>query len=155
VKTLRSDNGQFIPISAMAMFVMVVFLVALVNIYKVSKEKLKLQNLAEAVALNMAGQQAQAYNTIADRNEWLNHMLPGIDSPSDTTNAAIETCQAFSARNPTAIPGISCVENPFDPQQNLAMARSRHIFLSRDGAIQYALSVYAVNEAQRKFIEAY
>ena len=46
-------SGQFMPISAMVMFSTVVFMVAVVNVYKVSQAKLKVQNLADAAALTI------------------------------------------------------------------------------------------------------
>src|SRR5882762_2190713 len=79
----RTERGQFVPISAMVMFAMVVFMFAVVNIYKVSRAKLQIQNIADGAALNLAAQQAQAYNTVSDRNEWLNHMTASIPSPTE------------------------------------------------------------------------
>ena len=71
-------SGQFIPISAMVMFTAVMFLVAVANIYKVTRAKLKVQNLADAVALNVASQMASSMNKVTDLNEFMNHMVaPG------------------------------------------------------------------------------
>ena len=54
MNAIRSRRGQFIPITAMIAFTTVVFLVAVMNVYKVAQAKLKVQNLADAVALNIA-----------------------------------------------------------------------------------------------------
>ncbi len=81
-KALRDTRGQFIPISAMVMFTIVVFMVAVVNVYKVSRAKLQAQNLADAAALHIAAQQAQVINHVIDRNEWLNHMGPTSQFPN-------------------------------------------------------------------------
>src|SRR4051812_15218864 len=109
--TLRSTRGQFVPISAMVMFTSVIFMIAMVNVYKVSRAKLKVQNLADAAALNLAAQQAQAYNVVSDRNEWMNHMIGGAPSPSDPQAPAnFRDCSVFNAANAVLIPGISCAE---------------------------------------------
>src|ERR1051325_10408989 len=58
--------GQFLPITAMVMFSTVIFLVAVVNIYKITQAKLRVQNLADATALNIASQMASSLNKISD-----------------------------------------------------------------------------------------
>ncbi len=172
-RILSGKNGQFIPISAMVLFTMSVFLVAVVNIYTVTRAKLQVQNLADAAALNLASQQAQVFNLVADKNEWLNHMMEGVKSPNEDGGP---DCSLFSAKNATLIPGISCVEN--DDRTGLARgdaitatdikkassrnyrgpndaAFKRHIFSSRGGAINYGLILHTVNQAQKLFIQAY
>jgi hypothetical protein len=149
--SIKQEHGQFIPISAMVMFTIVVFMIGLVNVYIVTRAKLKAQNLADAIATNLATQQAQAYNMVADKNEWLNRMVAGLPSASDNGG----DCSLFTARNRTAIPGISCVENTEQNVRNVASLSRRHIFQSRDGAINYAMVVRTVNKAQMKFLQAY
>jgi hypothetical protein len=155
----NGSSGQFIPISAMVMFTMMIFMIAVVNVYRVSRAKLKIQNLADAAALNLASQQAQAYNLIADKNEWLNHMVAGVPSPSDpNAPAGIRDCSLFNDANKTLIPGVSCAENNGGKNKKTAdlwAARDpvfqRHIFYSVNGARNYAMVVHTVNEAQRLF----
>jgi hypothetical protein len=159
MRILKRNNGQFTPMAAMIAFSMVMFMIAMVNVYKVSRAKLRVQNLADAAALNLASQVAQAFNIVADRNEWLNHMLAGVPSPSDdNAPPQIRDCSVFNMGNPTAIPGISCAENPFAgdfPGPRDDRIFSRHIFASRDGAINYASVVQSVNQAQQLFVQAY
>ena len=93
-KTLRNERGQYIPISAMMMFTIVVFMVAVVNVYKVSRAKLIAQNLADASALHLASQQATILNHMADRNEWLNHMVQGTPAADGATVAVANINQA-------------------------------------------------------------
>src|SRR6267142_615245 len=117
MNALKRNNGQFVPMSAMIMFTMVMFMIAVVNIYKVSRAKLKVQNLADAAALHLASQEARAFNIVTDRNEWLNHMLEGVPSPSDpNAPAGVKNCDAFNMGpgNDKLVPGISCVENNLD-----------------------------------------
>jgi hypothetical protein len=145
-----SERGQFIPITAMIMFTAVVIMVAVVNVYQVSRAKLKVQNLADAAALNIASQEAQEFNTITDRNEWLNHMVAGVPSPSDSTSGT-NPCAAM----PWLVPGISCVENTAPKGRPSALATARHIFHSKDGVTNYAALVKTVNDAQKLFQQAY
>ncbi|OGR89959.1 MAG: hypothetical protein A2992_01135 [Elusimicrobia bacterium RIFCSPLOWO2_01_FULL_59_12] len=166
MNALKRNSGQFVPFAAMAMFTMVIFLIAVVNVYTVSRAKLKVQNLADAAALNLASQQAQAYNLVADKNEWLNHMMKDVPSPNDSgASAEYKDCSAFDgvigAGKP--LPGISCVENDL-PIGNGDVGRlvsrrapvlKRHVFWSRDGAINYAMVIRTVNQAQKLFVQAY
>jgi hypothetical protein len=69
-----NQHGQFVPMTTMILFTVVLFLAAVLQIYKVSMAKLKVQNLADAVAMNLASQMAQAINVVTDRNEQLNHL---------------------------------------------------------------------------------
>jgi hypothetical protein len=160
-------RGQFIPISAIAMFTMAVFLVAVANVYKIARIKLKVQNLADAVALNLASQSAQAYNTLADRNEWMNRMTAGMPSPSDpSAPGGVKDCSIFNMGNPNSfiIPPIACVENniSIDADDGKEVFR-RYIFNARgdprnggrDGAIGYAMLVHTINRSQQLFVHAY
>lgn len=159
---LKNKKGQFIPITGMVLFTMVVFLVAVVNIYHVARAKLQVQNLADAAALNLASQQAQIFNLMADKNEWLNHMMEGAPIPTRGRGQPPD-CSAFTAANKTLIPGVSCVENNYGNvtkegrkyQKEKDPANARHIFWSRDGAIEYALVIRTVNIAQKLFLAAY
>ncbi len=83
-------RGQFIPILGMLVFTSVVLLVAVSNIYKISKAKLEVQNMADAAALAIAALEAKAINVVVDRNESLNHLY-----------------EANARRNPNQLPEIS------------------------------------------------
>jgi len=160
-------RGQFVPITAMVMFTLVVFMVAVLNVYKVTSAKLKAQNLADAVALNLASQEAQAYNTVSDRNEWMNYMEAGIAMPTavspgtPTLPVAGNPCAAVVL--PWVIPGISCAGNK-GPTGNIsnmsdsdkALLMKWHVFHDLDYGVKgYASLVQAVNAAQTLFVQAY
>src|SRR5438105_1869864 len=81
-------RGQFIPISALVMFTIVTMMVAVVNVYRVARAKLKVQNLADAAALNIASQIVHSLNTVTDRNEYLNHT--NETKASNPDHAALE-----------------------------------------------------------------
>jgi hypothetical protein len=167
MRVLKRNNGQFIPISAMVMFAMAVFMVAIVSVYKVSRAKLKVQNLADAAALNLATQEAQAYNVITDRNEWMNHMTAGVPSPSDPNAPAnVKDCSIFNMGKPNdlLVPPIGCVENTIDPKSKQVF--SRRVWTketggrgdprtAKSGAIGYAMLVHTINVAQKLFNQAY
>src|SRR5688572_13232299 len=100
MKLLKRNSGQFIPISAMITFSMVIFMVAMLNVYKISRAKLKVQNLADAAALNLASQKAQAFNIVANRNEWLNQMTKDVPSPSDPNAPRnVQDCSRFTEKS--------------------------------------------------------
>jgi len=135
-----SERGQFIPISAMVMFTTVVFLVAVLNVYKVSRAKLQIQNLADAAALNVASQMASSLNKVADLNQWMNNMLAGqTTKPGDVPNCA-NVYQDY--------PPIACAENP---------TKSSHLnrFSLKGNAAAYALIVQKVNQTQQLFVDTY
>jgi hypothetical protein len=112
----------------MVIFAVVVFTTAVVNVYKVAKAKLEAQNLADAIALNIASQQITGmFNVIADRNEWLNHLYSVSSSASNawqntgsTANTLVgktfsTVAAAKAAQNAlgnTPLPPISHVHNP-------------------------------------------
>ena len=160
---ISNRRGQFIPISAMVMFTIMVFLFAVVNVYHVARTKLKVQNLADAAALNLASQEAQSYNVVTDRNEWMNHMTAGIASPSDPNAPAnVKDCSVFNMGHPNnlLIPPVTCVENTLDPHSTTVF--SRRVWDARgnpgtatDGAIGYAMLVHTINVAQKLFVQAY
>jgi hypothetical protein len=153
MKALKRSTGQFIPIVSMVMFTMVVFTIAMVNVYKVSRAKLKVQNLADAAALNLAAQQAQAFNIVVDRNEWMNHMVAGGETPTTGPYVRNENNPCIGVNSLYRL-GISCVDNDprfFTEKEVL----SRHIFHSKAGAINYAGTVKTVNDAQKLFVQAY
>ena len=86
----------------MVTFTTTVFLVAVLNIYKVSKAKLQVQNLADAAALNIADQIASSMNKEADLNESMNHFLadaPNVQpsQPGDIPNCAADQFGLASA----------------------------------------------------------
>jgi hypothetical protein len=139
MKRLKEEAGQFLPIAAMVMLTAVVFMVAVVDVYRVSRAKLKVQNLADAVALNIATQEARALNTVADRNEWLNHMVDDA------------VAQKLSY-DPKIIPArLSDVENLDQSNSD----RGGYVFDSIDGAKAYASVVQTINDAQGLFKDAY
>jgi hypothetical protein len=133
--------GQFIPITAMVAFTTVVFLVGVVNVYKVAQAKLKVQNLADAVALNIASQMASSMNKVTDMNEWMNHMVSGSTSaPGEVPNC--------TTTDRSGLPPISCVEND-------NADRSIFQFTSKASASSYAQLVQTINLAQTQFQNAY
>ena len=140
MRSLKTTQGQFLPISAMAMLTIVVFLVAVVNVYQVTQTKLKVQNLADAVALNIASQEAQSINTVADRNEWLNHLY------SDSQGSSTPGSNPCNYNQKTELPGLSCVYsgNPSNFKFN-AMTSAQH----------YASLVKEINDAQQLFTSTY
>jgi hypothetical protein len=71
---LRSQSGQYVPMTSMILFTAVLLMIAGVNIYRIAKAKLVAQNLADATALAVASLEAKAINTVVDRNEWMNNM---------------------------------------------------------------------------------
>jgi hypothetical protein len=131
------ERGQFVPITAMIAFGVVVFMVATVNVYKISRAKLKVQNLADAAALNLASQKAQSFNIIANRNKWLNTMVKDMPVPESAGD-----CAAYA--NDKMVPPIVCAENP-------GRAKTSHIFFSYQGAVNYASLIQTMNEAQRLY----
>ncbi len=93
-KRLNNRSGQFVPMAMMLMFVGVVLLFAVLNIYRVTRAKLEAQNLADAVASAVASMEASSINFTVDRNEWLNtmyaknasgnsHQVPNISEAND------------------------------------------------------------------------
>jgi hypothetical protein len=139
-----NQNGQFIPITAMVVFTTVTFLVAVVNVYSVARAKLKVQNLADAVALNVGSQMASSMNKVADLNEWMNHMLGQPGSATASTPGALPNCVGINRD----LPPISCAENA-TTNSNLNM------FTDKTNATRYALLVQTVNQAQQMFIDTY
>src|SRR5438309_1843315 len=136
-RRLRSEHGQFIPISAMVMFTIVVFMVAVLNVYKVSRAKLEVQNLADATALHLSAQQATILNHVNDRNEWLNHMYSG-----PFANKYIDpTGQAPPSLPTRQMPNINEAAKP----------SSGHYFVfnSSPDAVAYARLLRTVNDAQK------
>lgn len=141
----RSNHGQFTPISAMVMFSTVVFLVGVLNVYKVSRAKLQTQNLADAAALNIASQQASALNKIADLNEWLNH-IEDLGVPHNPGEVPFCPQSTDSPDGNAVLPPISCIENGPGKQW---------IFSSRQDAAAYAQLVYRINQSQQLFVNTY
>jgi hypothetical protein len=144
MKALRSSAGQFIPITAMVTFTTVIFLIAVVNVYKVAQAKIKVQNLADAVALNVASQMASSMNKVADLNEWMNHMVDPGPNGTPSKPGTIPDCRNI---NPD-LPPISCAENP-------NANSSLNMFTTKGTAASYALLVQTINQAQQQFINAY
>ena len=141
---LNGRTGQFIPITAMVTFTTVVFLIAVVNVYKVAQAKIKVQNLADAVALNVASQIASSMNKVADLNEWMNHMVDPGPNGTPSKPGTIPDCRNI---NPD-LPPISCAENP-------NANSSLNMFTTKGTAASYALLVQTINQAQQQFINAY
>jgi len=141
---LHDRSGQFIPITAMVAFTTVIFLIAVVNVYKVAQAKLKVQNLADAVALNIASQMASSMNKVSDLNEWMNHMVDMGPNATPSTPGTIPDCHNINHD----LPPISCAENP-NADKNLNM------FTTKGTAASYATLVQTINQAQVQFINAY
>jgi len=140
----RGSRGQFIPIAAMVMFTTVVFLMAVIDIYQISRAKLKAQNLADAAALNVATQMAGSINKVADLNEWMNHMVNlGSNVPQSLPGQA-PNCKGIDAD----LPPISCAENA-------TKSSSLNIFSLKGNAANYAGLVQKINLSQQMFINAY
>jgi len=136
-------SGQFVPMAAMVMFTVVVFLGAVVNVYKVARVKLKVQNLADAAALNVASQIASSINKVTDLNEWMNHFIEvspnGPSKPGD-----VPDCVHVNA----SLPPLSCAENP---NKNTSL----NLFPAKGDAAAYARLVNTVNQSQMMFINVY
>jgi len=143
---LRGERGQFVPISLMIMFTIVVVLLAVVNIYTISRAKLKVQNLADAAALNLASQEASAINAITDRNEWMNHLY--ANSPAISPG---QPCPPIDKSK--QLPGISCAEYA-SYTQGPGMPKG-FSFFSKDGATGYGRLVQSINDAQNIFANTY
>jgi hypothetical protein len=141
---LRNRSGQYIPITAMVAFTTVVFLVAVVNIFQVAQAKLKVQNLADAVALNIASQMASSMNKVADLNEWMNHPVDMGPNATPSKPGSVPDCHNI---NPD-LPPISCAENTND-------SGSLNKFTTKGTAASYATLVQTINQAQLQFISAY
>ncbi len=132
------------PISAMVIFTTVVFLVAVTNIDKVTQAKLKVQNLADAVALNIASQIASSMNKTADLNEWMNHLIAQGPNVQPTKPGDIPNC---ATANPD-LPPISCAENR-------TKSKTLNLFSLKGPAASYAGLIQKINMAQQMFIDAY
>jgi len=137
-------SGQFMPITAMVAFTTVIFLVAVVNVYKVAQAKLKVQNLADAVALNIASQMASSMNKVTDLNEWMNHMVDPGPNAAPSQAGTVPDCRNINHD----LPPISCAENASaDGHLNM--------FTTKGTAAAYATLVQTINLAQDQFINAY
>lgn len=135
-------RGQFIPMAAMIMLSTLVFMIGVVNVYRISRAKLKAQNLADAVALYVASEMAQSMNNVADRNEWLNHMYADAQDPT-ATQASHDPC---SRTDPLTPPGLGCFA-----RRNGANFYFHH----QDGFKAYARLVATINDIQQKFAASY
>jgi hypothetical protein len=137
-------QGQYMPITALVMFTTVVFLVAVTNIYKVTRAKLKVQNLADAVALNIASQMASSMNKTSDMNEWMNHFIdPGPNAQPSTPGQA-PNCAGITPD----LPPLACAENA-------TQSTSLNRFSRKGNAANYAVMVQTINKAQQLFIDTY
>ncbi len=137
-------SGQFIPISAMVMFTTVVFMVAVSNIYKVTRAKLKVQNLADAVALNISSQMASSMNKAADLNEWMNHFIdPGPNGPASQPGKP-PPCVGIDPN----LPPLSCAENRLG-------SKNLNMFASIRNAQSYGKLVQTINKSQDLFSNTY
>lgn len=124
---LRSRRGQFLPLTAFVLVTGVIFLEAVVDVYRVSKAKLEAQNLADASALAVAALQARCINAVMDRDEWLNHMYA-----PDSSGKVV--------KNKHQLPNISDANGTN---------------LNADQAKNYATLVATINRAQLMFAQAY
>jgi len=127
------------------MFTTVVFLIAVVDIYEVSRAKLQVQNLADAAALNIATQMVGSINKVADLNEWMNHMVDLGPNARQSLPGQAPDC---SHLNPKLLPPISCAENA-------NKSSSLFMFQTKGDAAAYAALVQKVNQSQQLFIDTY
>lgn len=133
VHRLRHRRGQFLPLVMLVIATTVLFLVAMANVFRVSKTKLELQNLADATALAVASLQAKSINVVVDRNEWMNNLYAGINA---------ENFLAEYNRNDNLLPSISHANG--------------HPFKDDNYARNYAKFIVAsVNKAQWMFKRKY
>jgi hypothetical protein len=139
-----NKRGQFIPITAMVMFTTVIFMVAVLNIYKVTRAKLKVQNLADAAALNIASQIASSMNKTADMNEWMNHMLDQGGPSGPTKPGDLPDCVNAAPD----LPPLACAENTQKSSQLF-------MFSSYGNAAAYAGLIQRINQTQDMFINSY
>jgi len=142
--SLASKKGQFIPIASMVMLSTLVFMVGLVNVYRISRAKLKAQNLADAVALYIASQMSQSMNNVADRNEWLNHLYINSND-ANSAQAGADPCQRTRADKKIP-PGLGCFAKK---------AGDGFKFGTKQGAQAYAQIVATVNNIQNLFAQSY
>gem|GEM_PF-1929423 len=174
VRKFLSKKGQYLPFSAMTIFSATVLLVASVDVYQVSRAKLKVQNLADAVALNIASQEARVMNFVADQNEWANHLYTSGDDLVQkgktppwqqdwqamwmATNAKYNLYQTLisgklvfpSTSIDIPLPPLSFSDTRACPMQQLS-----YFFNSESGAAQYGQFIMNLNNAQRTFIDVY
>jgi hypothetical protein len=132
-------RGQFIPLSLTVLFVAVMFMMVVIDIYRVTMAKLKVQNLADAVALNVASKEAQSMNKVPDLNEWMNRQYADQNVNVDPTASTPPPCPSGNSR----LPRLDCS----DP--------SHYTFQSKAGAQAYARLVANMNNAQMLFATAY
>jgi hypothetical protein len=104
----------------------IMLLTAVVNLSRVAKAKLEVQNLAEATAMAVASLPAKSINVVVDRNEWLNHLYP-----------------EGTPVNKYQLPKLSDA------------AIKEHDFETQDSRKAYAQLVLTINKAQEMFAEAY
>jgi hypothetical protein len=135
------ERGQFIPMAAMVMLSITVFMVGVVNVYKISRAKLKAQNMADAVALYIGSQMTQAMNHVADRNEWLNIMYGNAANPN-STSADSDPCDVPK----DSPPGIGCFA---------VKGSSAYKFNDKQAVQSYARLILTINQIQQLFSNSY
>jgi hypothetical protein len=159
----RNERGQFVPISAMVMFTIVVFMVAVVNIYKVAKTKLKVQNLADAVAMNITIQMASGINAVADRNEWPNNLY-GTDNETSKKLRQLPPGAPCPEVDPDKeLPPISCAEYATYTRTGRKDYRGKPFSFAsvedvagKNGTVGgYGRLIKTINDAQKIFVQSY
>jgi len=136
-------RGQFMPLLMIVALAVVIFLVGIVNVFKVAKAKLRAQNLADAVSLYVAGRMTQSMNMITDRNEALNHIY---DNPGDPNQGSVRS-NVCATRNSGTPPAIGCFalrgENAYTFQGG------------EEAAKNYARLIQTMNQIQGLFGQTY
>jgi hypothetical protein len=139
----NNRRGQFIPMATLVMLSVLIFMIGMVNVYRISRAKLKAQNLSDAVSLYLASQMAQSVNMVTDENEWLNHLYVDTSDPR-TAQTAHDPCNRTDPHQP---PGLGC----FYGAKNGDGFQFQHQ-LSFKG---YASLVQTINHVQQKFASTY
>ena len=130
MRLLQNRSGQFVPLTAMILFTSVLLMVAGMNIYRISKTKLQVQNLADAAALAVASMEAKAVNTVVDRNEWLNHMYGPGYRPNKNSLPNISDANGVSRKKEIAQPYANLVATINKAQRMFTVAYNN--FLGAD-----------------------
>jgi len=139
------QRGQFIPMAAMVMLSVTVFMVGIVNVYRISRAKLKAQNLADAVALYIASQMTQSMNHVADRNEWMNILYANPNDPN-STSASSDPC-VVPKNSP---PGLGCFASG-----RANSGQYEYVFSNLQTVQDYARLVQTINQIQTLFMNSY
>lgn len=129
------------PMAALVMLSAVIFIIGVANVLKVSRAKLKAQNLADASALYIASQVARSLNAAADRNESLNHFYANPNDPKAGTTGS-NVCSSQGKNYPV---GLGCFAS---------RGANAYEFPTKTFAQTYAKLVQRINQIQTLFKNA-